>query len=293
MCEPKNTGQDIQEDGLIVVKQLPVIEQQLRAIKDRFQEEANEALSLSCTEETLQVVKKKRAELTKFFNALEAKRKEAKKSILAPYEAFEQIYRECVTEVYSPCDRSLASKIKEVEDGLKDQKKEEAEAFFKEYCASKNIDFLTFDRLGINITLNASKKSLHDQIKEFLNKVSDELLLIETQENSSEILVEYKTSLNVAQAITIVSNRHKAIEEEKRRKEADKLLAEEKEKTIAKVDEAIETASPPKAVSLDPEEDGQSAPKMYRVTFSVTGTLEKIKALKNFLVEGEYQYDQQ
>ncbi|MBQ6053024.1 MAG: DUF1351 domain-containing protein [Clostridia bacterium] len=293
MEEAKNTGQDIQEDGLIVVKQLPVIEQQLRAIKDRFEIEAREALSLACTEETLQVVRKKRAELTKVFNALEAKRKEAKKAILSPYEAFEQVYRECVTEKYSPCDKKLAAKIKEVEDGLKEQKRAEAEAFFKEYCVSKQIDFLTFDRLGINITLNVSKKSLREQIKAFLDKVADELLLIETQENSSEILVEYKTSLNVAQAITIVSNRHKAIEEEKRRKEADKLLAEEKEKTIAKVDEAIETASPPKAVMVDPDQDDRPTPKMYRVTFSVMGTLEKIKALKEFLVKGDYQYDQQ
>lgn len=293
MDETKNTDQELQEQGLIVVKQLPVIEQQLYAIKERFEAEASMALSLACTEDTLQSVKKKRAELTKVFNALESKRKEAKKAILTPYEAFEKIYKECVTDIYAPCDKQLAAKIKEVEDGLKAQKRAEAEEFFNEYCVSKQIDFLTFDRLEINITLNVSKKSLHEKIKAFLDRVADELELIETQENSSEILVEYKTSLNVAQAITLVSNRHKAIEDEKRRKEDARLLAEEKEKAVAKVDEAIEAVTPPKAEPIEEDQDEPIVEKVYRVSFTVTATLDKIKALKEFLVKGEYQYDQQ
>lgn len=281
------------EDGLIVVKQLPVIEEQLKAIKELFQQEAAAALSLECTEETLQTVKKKRAELTKIFSALEAKRKEAKKAILSPYEAFEQVYRECVTEVYAPCDKELAAKIHEVEDGLKAQKRASAEEYFTEYCASKQIDFLSFDRLGISITLTASKKALREQIKSAIDKVSEELLLIATQENPDEILVEYKTSLNVAQAITLVSNRHKAIEDERRRKEAAQALAMEKAQAAAKVEEVTETIQPPKAESIEETPPITQKPKVYKVAFSVIGTIEQIRALKQFLTEGEYQYDQQ
>ena len=91
------------DERLIVVKQLPVIEEQLQAIKQRFTEEAEAALSLACTEETLQAVRKKRSELSHIFDALETKRKEAKKAILSPYEAFEAVYKECVTDIYKPC----------------------------------------------------------------------------------------------------------------------------------------------------------------------------------------------
>ena len=170
----------IHEESLIVVKQLPVIEEQLLAIKERFSQEAAFALSLECTEDSLQIVKKKRSELTKVYNALEARRKEAKKSILAPYDAFEKVYKECVTDIYSPCDKQLADKIHEVEDGLKAQKRIEVETYFSEYCASKNIDFITFDRIGLNVTMTTSKKALKEQVKTFLDKVSDELALIET-----------------------------------------------------------------------------------------------------------------
>lgn len=276
------------ENQLIIVKQLPIIEQQLKGIKVQFEKEASEALALECTEENLQTVKKKRADLTKIFNALESKRKEAKKAILAPYEAFEEIYKECVSEIYLPCDRQLADKIHEVEDELKAQKRGDAEEYFNEYCQSKNIDFLEFDRLGINITLTASRKSLHEQIKEFVDKVCDELKLIETQENSAEIFVEYKESLNVAQAITLVVGRHRAIEEEKRRKEELQAVATEKAKAVSKVEEVIEESiMPPKEEAVTEEE------QKYKVTFSVIGTLAEIKALKKFLVEGDYQYEQQ
>lgn len=281
------------EDALIVVKQLPVIEEQLKAIKERFRAEADAALSLACTEETLQSVKKKRAELTKVFSALETKRKEAKKAILAPYEAFEQVYKACVTEIYTPCDRQLAAKIREVEDGLKAQKRTDAEEYFAEYCLAKGVDFLAFDRLGITVTLSSSKKALREQIKTAIDRVAEELALIATQENSDEIFVEYKTSLNVAQAITQVANRHKAIEEERRRKEAAQAIAIEKAQAAAKVDEAVEAVQPPKA---EPVAEVQQTPenhKEYKVVFSVIGTIEKIRALKQFLVEGGYQYDQQ
>lgn len=289
----KAVEQPAPETNLIVVKQLPIIEEQLREIKQRFMVASEEALAMECTEETLQEVRKRRAEISKVFNALEEKRKEAKKAILAPYEAFEQVYRECVTEIYAPCDKQLATKIREVEDGLKAQKRADVEDYFNEYCVSKQIDFLSFDRLGINITLNASKKSLREQVKAFLDKVADELLLIETQDNSSEILVEYKSSLNVAQAITLVSNRHKAIESEKRKKEDAMLLAEEKEKAVAKVEKAVEAVLPPKAETPDNNQLDHIASKMYQVSFTVTAAIDKIRALKEFLIKGDYQYDQQ
>ena len=125
------------DERLIVVKQLPVIEEQLQAIKQRFTEEAEAALSLACTEETLQAVRKKRSELSHIFDALETKRKEAKKAILSPYEAFEAVYKECVTDIYKPCDAALAKKIREVEDSIKAEKAQDCRGLFRRVCAEQ------------------------------------------------------------------------------------------------------------------------------------------------------------
>ena len=285
----------VSEKDLIVVTQLPVIEEQLRAIKDQLIQRTEAAQSLVCTEESLQTVKKERAALTKLFNLLEDKRKEAKKAILAPYEAFEKVYRECVNDVYAPCDKELAARIREIEDELKARKRSEAEDYFKEYCFFKQIDWLSFDRIGLKITLNSSKKSLHDGIKAFVDNVSDEIALIDTQDHSAEILVEYKKTLNVANAITTVVNRHKAIDEERRRMDEAKAAETAKAETVARVDAAVEemtAVSLPEAITVE-EDPEKSSAKTYEVSFTVRGTLVQIKALKNFLNEGEYDYGQQ
>ena len=283
----------VEEGSLIVVEQLPIIKQQLQQIKEKFSEETARAKEMECTEDTLKSVRATRAYISKIFKALEDKRKAAKKAILAPYEEFEQVYKECVTDIYRPCDEELAAKIAEVENGLKAAKRADAQEYFDEYAKSLMIDFVTLDRVGLNITLNVSKKSIRTQIKTFLDKVKDELQLIETQPYSAEILVEYKISLNVAQAITRVSERHKAIEEEQRRREAAQAIAEEKAAAVEAVEQAAEEFAPPTA-ETDPEapqEEETVAEKTYLTTFTVRGTLPKLKALKEFLNNGGYEYE--
>lgn len=166
-----------ESEQLISVVQLPIIEERLKTIKEAFSHEVEEALSLTCTEETIQIVKRKRSEITKIYNDLESRRKEVKKAVLAPYEAFEQIYKECVTSIYAPCDLRLKQKIAEVENGLKEQKYEDAKAYFAEYCLSKQIDFIDFSRLGLAITLTISKKSFENRLRRLSTRLATSLSL--------------------------------------------------------------------------------------------------------------------
>lgn len=277
---------------LIEVTQLPIIKEQLLSIKEQFERETEDARSLACTEETLKIVKERRAQITKIFNALEDKRKQAKKAILAPYEAFEEVYKSCVTDIYKPCDKELADKIHEVEDGLKQEKRKTALEYFTECCKAANIDFLTIDRVGLNIGLSTSKKAIRDKISEFITKVSQELVLIDTQENSAEILVEYKQSLNVAQAITLVTNRHKAMAEEQARLEAKRVRDEERAAVIKKVEEtAAEMQAPTieEAPETEAETPVESPEDVYELSFIVRGTLAQLKALKTFLNNNGYE----
>lgn len=281
---------------IIVVKQLPVIEEQLRTIKKQFEDEAANALSLEVNEETYKQVKLVRADLAKVFNDLESKRTAVRKAILAPYDAFNLIYKECITDVYAPTKMQLDAKISDVEDGLKKQKEDEVRTYFDEYLLAAGIDFLKFEDMGLNITLNASKKSLKESVASTIDRVSDDLAMIATQEFGAEILVEYKQSLNVSQAILTVNNRHKAIEEEKARAEAAKPEAEAKAAVVEKVEKVVEEFSTPVEIK-EPVEEPISEPapvehNIYKVSFEIKGSLEQLKALKKFLTEGGYQYEQ-
>ena len=165
------------ENNLIVVKQLPIIEDQLRQVKASVDARVAQALALACTEATYKDVKKARAELNKEFQDLEARRREVKKAILAPYEAFEKLYKECAADAFTKADAELKAKIASVENGIKGAKRDEIVAFYNEYRASLNIpeDIAPFDRCGINITMSDSLKKLQGQASLFLQNVSNDL----------------------------------------------------------------------------------------------------------------------
>lgn len=204
---------------LIVVEQLPIIKEQLKLASVEIDKKVAEAMSVLCTEENVKVVKEIRASLNKEYKKFEEKRKEVKTIVLKPYEEFENVYEEHISNKFKKADLALKGQIEAIENELKEKRREEVKKYFNEYQSEKNIDFVTFENANINVTLTASMKSLKEQAKSFLDKIADDLALIETQEHKAEIIVEYKQTLNVSKAITNVNDRFKAIEEEKAKQE--------------------------------------------------------------------------
>lgn len=265
----------------MVVKQIPVIVEQLQTIKADVTERANKAMSLICNDETVVSVKNERAKLRKEFEEYENQRKAIKNTVMSPYEQFEVVYKDCVTDVFKKADADLKGKIDSVENELKAKKAKEVRSYFNEYLESKNIDFVTYETANINVTMSASLKSLKNQAKDFIDRICDDLTLIETQEHKDEIMFEYKKSLNVSGAITTVKNRYKAIEEEKAREEERKARAEAEQKSAEKVAEIL---TPPTVE--EPKEE-----KVLTLKFTVRGTMSQLKELKEFLNNRGYDYE--
>lgn len=315
MSEKESVVIDEQGVELIEVVQLPVIEERLRSIKAQIETTVSDALAMECTEENLTAVKKKRAELRKAFDELEQRRKLVKEQVMAPYMAFEEVYRECVTEVFAPGDKKLKEAIDNIENGIKQAKADKAKAWFDEYKTSLGIDFLTWEQVGISVTKSVSLKKLNEQSKACLDRVRDELEMIRTQEYSDEILAEYKANgCNVAGAVTSVSRRHEAIEQERKRREAETQARERKEaaeaENLAAIEETLleeqerqmapdglqmpEVMTVPDEEQFTNTEDSPEEPednRVYKLAFTVWGTLDKLRELKQFLTEGGYRYE--
>ena len=170
-------------ENLIIIKQLPMIEEQLKAMSIEIDEKVELAKSLICTEDTVKEIKKTRAELNSDFKNLEEKRKEVKMAVLQPYNDFEATYKMYVSDKFNMADKDLKTKIDDVENQLKEDKAAEIKAFFEEYRISNNIDFVKYENAGINVTLSASIKSLKEQAKSFIDRITDDLALIDTQEH--------------------------------------------------------------------------------------------------------------
>lgn len=285
-------------DEIIVVRQLPIIEEQLRIVQANIESRVNEVLTLACTDDTYKEVKRARSDLSKEYAELEKRRKEVKASILAPYEQFERVYKQCAGDIYTAADAKLKARITAVEDGLKLQKAAEVEAYFDEYRTSLGIDenFIGFSASGIKVTLSDSCKALKEKAKAFLDRIVGELSLIDTQEHKDEILVEYRKTLNVSQAVTTVTERHKAMEEERSRREAAAAYRKNAEQAAAVVEGIAAVTTPvaaPAAVAPDDENtEPTTPPQTYSVEFRVFGTLTQLKAMKNFLNNGGYTYEQ-
>ena len=273
---------------LIEIKQLPIIEEKLKSVSVQIDEEMKNVESLVCTEETVKTIKEIRAKFNKEFKEYETQRKEIENQILKPWNDFKNVYKECIADKFRNADLILKGKIEVIENELKAKKEQEVKEYFEEYKTANNIDFITYEQAKINVTLSASMKSLKEQGKVFIDKIVDDLKLIEIQEHKAEILVEYKQTLNVSNAITTVTNRFKAIEEEKKRQENlvnqrlenERLILQENMKQLENKQEEILQA---------PIEEKQE--EILTLKFTVKATRTKLKELKQFLENGGYEYE--
>lgn len=273
---------------LIIVKQLPQIEEHLKELSTEIDKKVESAKSLVCTEESVKAIKQVRADLNKEFKELETQRKNVKEQILAPYMQFEEVYKTYISEKYESADVDLKTKIDNTERELKAQKEQEIRDYFEEYKTANDIDFVNFEQANINVTLTASKKSLKEQAKKFIDEIVDDLKLVETQDCKEEILVEYKQTLNISRAIQDVANRHKLLEEEKRKQEEKSKELEE----ISKFTNAnIPNEIPSTAQEILAKPTVEEREEILTLKFTVRGTKEKLKELKNFLIQGGYDYE--
>lgn len=265
------------------VVQIPIIQERLRDIRQQVMERTNQAKSLVCSPETLRDVKQERSALRAEFERLETQRKEIRKVVLEPYDRFEAVYRECVYNAFASADNELKRKITAVEDGIKKQCEGRLMQYFSELCAVNHLDFVRWEQVGIKVDMTSAQqktpKKLMEQISDFVRRVSDETSMISRMDNSEEIMVEYQKTLNAADAIGIVQDRHRRIEAQKAAREARKAeLAQESEMA-----RRVEALAPPVV---------QEAPEpVVKCAFTVRATKQQLRKLKEFMNMEGIQYE--
>lgn len=215
----------------IQLVQTPVIKHALFEIGERVSNRIAELNleNLIATDDTLKSLKNLRAELNKEFADYEAQRKSLKESVAKPFMEFESVYKAEVSSRYEKAINTLKDKIDLVETRVRDEKKARIESYFNELCIVEKIDFLTFEKTGIEIILSTSDKQYRDRCNQFVQRVSDDILLIQAQDYPAEIMTEYKKSLNASNAITTVVNRKK---EEKLEEERIRLQETQKRQVL-------------------------------------------------------------
>lgn len=264
---------------IVIVEQLPVIKEKLQIISDEVDKEIEYALSLECNEDSKIEVKNARAKLNKIKTSLEEKRKQVKNAVMNPYNEFENIYNELVKDKLNGADTTLKERIDLIENTQKKEKENTLRKFVEEYCKANNVH-IDFEIIGLNITISASEKSLKEQAKTFIEKVAADLKLIEMEEYSSEILIEYNDCIDYVTAKTRVLEKHKKLEEIQKQQDNRNQVEQQEQKIVERVDEAIEITAP---VEIKQEEV-----KTYQ--FEVKATSEQIKKIIEFMKELGVEY---
>lgn len=279
-----------QFDGEIIakIKSVGEIESNMKDVKGYVENLNNYYKNVTFTEETMIQAKDEKSKVNKFKKQVSDYRKDIIAEYNKPIKVFEQTAKETeqlLTETYNTINQQVAN----YENKQKQEKEQEIKDYFEEYKIANNIEFITYEQAKINVTLSASMKSLKEQAKQFIDKIVDDLKLIETQEHKAEILVEYKQTLNVAQAITMVTNRFKAIEEEKKKEEQKAVHIEmnENHEITQKSYKQLENIFN-KPLEQPKEEKKE---EILTLKFTVKGTRTKLKELKQFLENGGYDYE--
>lgn len=259
---------------IVIVEQLPVIKEKLQIISDEIDKEVNYAMSLSCNEDTKVEVKIARAKLNKIKTTLEDKRKQVKNAVMNPYNEFESVYNELVKNKLNNADEILKSRIDSIENAQKEEKEKVLREFVEEHCKANNVD-IPFEKIGLNITLSASEKSLKEQAKAFIERVAADLKLIDLESlYKDEILLEYYNDYDYVLAKTRVWEKHKQLEQIQKQQESRTQTEQQEQKIEETVDEIIAPTEIEK--------------ETYQ--FEVVATKEQVKKLIDFMKELGVEY---
>lgn len=274
-----NQTEELDLNEIIKIQHLPEIFEQLEKVGKFVDKKLKGVTDLKATDANKSNLKDKRTEINNTLAILEDKRKEIKKAIEAPYDVFNEKYTKEVKDKLEEASKTLTGKINFIEDTQKKAKEKLLRKFFEEYKISKNIDFVTFEQMHLNIILSITEVKYKNDIVKFLDKVSDELDLINLQSSKEEIMYEYKKTLDLANSIKIVQERKMAIERAAEENAKRELLAKQQQENVTEVKRVLTT--PVKEVKEE----------IYQLTFTVRGTKNQLVLLKNFLNNGGYEYE--
>lgn len=286
---------------IAIVEQLPVINEKIKEVGEQLTKRLKKLNldKLVCNDETRKEIKNLRTELGKELKSFEEQRKNIKTKINEPYEVFNQTYEKEIKEKYQNADLILKNKIDLVETEIKNNAKILAVEYFEEYKKSKsNIEdnYIKFDELNLQIGLDALTekgtlvKKYKDAISSKLDEVERDIETINTMEHNNEILVEYLKHKNLSLAIKEVNDRHFVLEQVRERQELAKERKIEEEKIVERVEEVLSAPVeevPEGQMTIDDFSDNEKteSEEKFEMTFTVKGTLTKLKELKEYLIK--------
>ena len=272
---------------VLVCTQQPVISENLVDLQERVASIADMVNQLPKVPDSVPQVKKARADLRKYFDSLEEQRKAVKAAVMAPYNEAEAKYKALVSGPIQSADRLCKDFVDGVELEMKQACENGLRDYFDELRAANHVEFLKFEQAGIAVDMASAKqktpKKLREQLVQFVARVASDVDRIAEMDDAEEIMVEYQKSLNVADAIGTVLDRHRRIQAQREAAQARSAVKAAEAEAVRKVD----AVAPPVEVQKEPVPETN----VFKCTFTVTATKPQLKRLKEFLNQEGIRYE--
>lgn len=200
-----------------VIQQQPIIVfndyERLLSEATLIAEKLNE---MEVNEDNIKSQKKLLAKVNRSVKELNDRRIAIKKEILEPYAAFEKQVKE-IEAIIKEADERLRNQAREIEEAERVEKKKRIHEIWdlriQQYDLAKMVEFegwIQPNHLNKSFSIN----KVEDEMVIFLESVEKDLGVINTMDNSKEIIAEYLNTLSIAEAIEIVNSRIKAQEKQ-------------------------------------------------------------------------------
>lgn len=206
----------------ITVKQGLIQFNDFEKLKRQAEKLADQIEIVEVNEENLKISKKLIAAVNKRLKELEDRRIAIKKTMLEPYQVFEDQVKEIVGIVKN-ADETVREQINYLEQFERLQKEELIKDIFEKrikHYSFKNLfgfkDFLNPKHLNKTTTI----KAVEDEMIEFLEKLTRDLAVIETMPNAESLLSVYIEKKDLAVAMTLINQQ----EQRRKRIEASQAL---------------------------------------------------------------------
>lgn len=293
---------ELKVEDIIVIEQQPIVEfSQFEQFNMQIIHKIDNLNigTIKSTEENLQLIKGLEKELNADLKEFEEVRKNIKKQVEEPYNNMNKKYQELI---YTPLGQAvtvLKEKRLKVEDELRAEKTVKHKKYFEDLVKKENIEYLKFEDMNLNVQLSHSDTKLKKDVDDYVQKVLNDLAVIESMDDKDRILARYMKDLDLSSAIVEVKEALKREEEIKARQEQQERerLELEQERTVHTAPESttVEKELPvqpdlPYGTAFSKPTEARPEDEVITMIYTVKGTRAEISELEFALWQAKLEY---
>lgn len=269
------------------------IETNFEAVDAYLTEAMEPYTQMVVTEDSILEAKKTLAQLRKLRDGINSQKIAVKREWLKPYMEYEEKAKTLMSRVEKGI-ANLDGQLKDYDTRRKEEKMAELKAWYDQEAARYRVE----EYLSWNAVMNPKWANAGFTIEDAENVISERIMNVAkdvdyiTKMDSpfvAAMLIEYRRSRNLLEALAVETKLREIQEAEERRKAQTMAQPTAEEEEPEEAPEEPVAPEPPQFIR--PIEEAPPKPKVYDLAFRVKVTMQQAHALKAFFAEQGIKYE--